>query len=99
MKDIEKEIEKTLNSFDENKAVKVKPYFYTRLTARMEVNNTQTNISLKWSIAALVLIVLVNLVSLLSIPAETEEEFDPIEMMASEYSLTNSDIYNTMIEE
>jgi len=95
---IEDEINKTLNSLDGVSEVKVSPYFYTRLSARMKRNEIAHASIWNWSIAAIVLMVLVNVVSLINISTDTEETVDVIDLMASEYSLKNDDLYNTELE-
>jgi hypothetical protein len=78
--------------------IKAKPYFYTRLSTRMEERQLRQSTVWNWSLAAMILIVLINVISLLNISTETEENVDAIDLMASEYSMKNDDIYNSTLE-
>jgi len=95
---IEQEIAKTLGSLDDVSAVKVKPYFYTRLSAKMQVKDSQSARLWNWSLAAMTVVILVNVISLLSLWPSVEDTGDAIDLMATEYSLTQTDIYNTTLE-
>ena len=95
---IEEEVSKTLNSLEGISEVSVRPYFYTRLSAKMTRNEVAHASIWNWSFVAMVLIVLVNVVSLMTISNDTDDTVDVIDLMASEYSLKNEDIYNTTLE-
>ena len=98
-KNIEEEVIKTLNSLDGLTEVKVKPYFYTRLMVKMESKEPQVSLLWNWRIAAMTIVILMNVISLLSLSLESPKETDEaIDLMASEYSLSNTDIYNITLE-
>lgn len=95
---IEREIAKTLGSLDGIPTMKVKPYFYTRLSAKIQAKESQTARLWNWSIAAMTVVILVNVISLMSLWPSVEDADDVIDLMATEYSLTQTDIYNTTLE-
>lgn len=98
-KNIDEEINKTLSSLDGTSDVNVEPYFYTRLSAKMESNESQTATIWNWSLAAMTLIIMINVVSLLSLWPKAQDQEEVMDLMASEYSLTNTDIYSTDLEQ
>ena len=98
-KHIDQEVEKTLTSLDELTEVKVKPYFYTRLTARMEHQDARIPVSWRWSLAAIALIVLLNVVSLLNYSSADTTSSDPLDELTAEYTISSLDIYQASLEE
>jgi hypothetical protein len=96
--DIAIEIAKTLDSLDDLSTIKAKPYFYTRLSAKIPTHETPTSGLWNWSLAVMAIVVLVNIISMLSLwPIEGDPD-EAIDLMATEYSLTQTDIYNTSLE-
>lgn len=97
-KNINQEVNKTLDSLNQLPTIKVKPFFYTRLMAKMEEEESHVSVFRNWSLATMALIILINVVSIMSLWSESQEADEVIELMASEYSLTNIDLYNATLE-
>lgn len=95
---VNKEVEKTLSSLDELKRAEVKPFFYTRLTAKLE-NDTLRGASFKWqwAVAVVMMVMLLNGLVFSSLwPVSNEDQ--EIELLADEYGVDYVDLYSQDIE-
>ena len=91
--ELNREIEKTINSLDNPTPLKTDPYFYSRLKLRME-EESKVATSWKWSLAATVLLVILNATFILNFWPDNAMETDPIEALAGEYSATWPSLYD-----
>jgi len=104
-KRINREIEKTMQSLDNIKPAGTDPYFFSRLEAKLE-NRKSPNLTetvFGWGIAALILIIVMNVMSVLyytnsntdadNITANEETSRDYITAIADDYALTPSTVY------
>lgn len=97
-KKLNEEVDKTLGSLDGLDRAKAKPFFYTRLTARMEREVVKEPVMRwQWAIATLIIIMVLNGLSYLSFWPSSAEE-DEIEWLAEEYSVEYQDLYNQDLE-
>lgn len=91
-----RETDKTLASLDGLNPADPGPYFYTRLTGRMESRQQEKAwaMPLVWK-AALTVLVLVNGLTLYLISAQdtTQDTTDPVEMLSADYFNTDEDLY------
>ncbi len=96
-KHIEREVNKTLDSLDGMERLQTKPYFYTRLRARMEQTESSP-IGLKWSLAGVLLIVLLNVAAYVRYWPEASTDEYAMDQLTSEYSLEWPSIYRGIDE-
>lgn len=100
--DLEKRIEQTLESLDGIQPAEVNPFFYTRLTAKMEKQASPAASSfgwignLKWNVALLSLFMALNVASVFLLsgsPQESEPgtEQVSIDAFADDYFSTSDD--------
>jgi len=92
---LEEEVAKTLSSFEGISKAEPKPFFYTRLKAKME-SQDKTVVSLKWSMAAIALLLVINAFSVWNFWSESVSTEDSIEVLASEYNMIETDLYSTL---
>ncbi|UII23106.1 hypothetical protein [Fulvivirga ligni] len=100
---IEKEVDSTMSSMDNLERATVKPFFYTRLQARMNKEREYvTSAGWKWSMAAVILLLVMNAFTLLQVDStdSAEGNSDEVELLSQEYSVSTFDIYeeDIMIE-
>lgn len=97
-KKINDEVDKTLDSLDRLNRAEVKPFFYTRLIARMDKGEErEPKFRWQWALATLIIIMVVNGFSYLNFWPSVAEE-DEIEWLAEEYSLEYQDLYSQDLE-
>lgn len=93
--EFKEEIEETLKSLDNTERAKVEPFFYTRLTARLEGQKpTVTNFRWQWAMASVIVLLVLNGFAFSNFwPTDDEEE--EIEWLADEYGSSYVDIYSS----
>lgn len=96
--EVKREIEKTINSMDRPTPLKTDPYFYSRLKLRT-TEEPAAPIVWKWSLAATVLLVVLNAAFILNFWPDRTTEIEAIEFLADEYSATWPSIYNDFVYE
>lgn len=89
------EVRKTMESLDNIERLGTDPYFYTRLKARMDLEKSSISMSWKWSLASVVILVILNSIVFLRSWPEYNSEAEAIEMLANEYGNTWPSIYNS----
>ena len=95
---INKEVEKTLNSLEGIKKAEVKPFFYTRLSARLnDEKEIGPGFKWQWAMAMVIFIMLLNGFAYLNLWSEEVEEQE-IELLADEYAIDYSDVYSQELE-
>ncbi|QSE97656.1 hypothetical protein [Fulvivirga lutea] len=94
------EIEKTLSSLDEMDTINVKPFFYTRLAARMERNVSLSFKQKGISWAMLTALLIINIGVYLSFSGEnsTADETQQLTELKEQY-YPESESYYALIEE
>lgn len=87
---INKHIEETLSALDEVKKAEPRPFFYTRLQARMEKEERKT-LTISWSmvtpIVGLAIMILLNVVTLQNLNGDYQAGQDELDVFASAYGL------------
>lgn len=91
---LKREVDKTIDSLDGVAKLKTSPYFYTRLKARMEEQETSWAASWKWSLAGTILVIILNMAVMLNASYSEVSEEEVIEQLAMEYSSQGPSIYN-----
>jgi hypothetical protein len=93
---IQEEVEKTLNSLDGIKRAEPKPFFYTRLQARME-QQLQSKVSGSWSVrpvyafATLAIVFMINIATIVTFTKSNHQpQQNEIESFAKIYGLDNN---------
>jgi hypothetical protein len=105
-KQIEQEVDKTLNSLDGLKRALANPYLFTRIKARLEgeersVWSMATQLISRPAVAlvAFIVAVLINLTVLFEFrPEGPDTGQEDEQVFASEYNLTSDTIYDSTIE-
>ena len=97
--EINKKVEETISSLDGMSKAEVKPFFYTRLTSKMQNERPyQTSFGWKWAIASALVIILLNGFSYLSLWPSTNDTDEEIELLVEEYGMTYTDLYSQDLE-
>ena len=98
---VHKEIDKTMKALDGLERASADEYFFTRLEARMEHRRDATTVvpRLSWGIAAVMMIIMLNVFTLMYYwDADTISEQE-ITALAEEYALTVPSLYEQEINE
>lgn len=95
-KETENEIEKTLNSLNDLTGAKTDPYFYTRLTSRVE-NARASAVYLRWALATTFVVIILNAVFISNYSVLEEAEVDTVETLAVEYGTEWPSLYDNDI--
>ena len=96
-KDVDQEVEKTLESLDGIERLQAKPHFYTRLRIRLEP--VEPGIFYwKWALAGMLLILALNTVAYIKFwPGATVDEY-AMDQMTVEYNLEWPSLYSDVDE-
>ena len=103
--DIQKEVEQTLNSLDGLERAKPRPFFHTRVEARLEASQQQSlspilawfqQARVQWAMIACLLMLNVGVILLRSgsSPDTIADRDGWLEYMAEEYALNSTDLYS-----
>lgn len=96
---IDREIKHTMDSLNGMKRVPAPAYFYTRLRGRMERQQQATATRLRWSVVAVVLVVLLNMLALYQYGQDESSVEEPLELLAQEYNMDVMSTYDQIDEE
>ncbi|MEQ8523710.1 hypothetical protein [Gracilimonas sp.] len=111
-KNIEEEVQKTLNALDGIEKASTDDFFYSRLSARLENREvsdsrqeTSFNYGFAFSAAAVFIVLMLNLISIIQYEPESttgDSELNRegvMEQLASEYEVVDLNYYQTFEEE
>ncbi len=94
-KDIDQEVQKTMESINGLSPADSGPYFYSRLMAKQ--SSAQPEIKLMWKLA-FALLVLINVVTYMSTDNDSESN-DPVEVLSSGYFGSDVEFYDLAYNE
>jgi len=104
-KDIDQEIEATLNSLDEVGRAEMSPFFYTRVEARLQRRNTEATDSFMQrlitrpalAVSILTVFLILNIVAIKGISsvshATTQRSASELQDFATEYNMNTTSLY------
>lgn len=88
-KDVQKQVEETLNSLDGMQRAEANPFLYSKIKSRLQSAKEIVPQQLAWRmIAALVVVALLNVFTLRHFSEKTESDNRGVESVANEYSIT-----------